>query len=329
MLQIEAFNDFWLDCNTTILYSILLSTNAVDKEYIYNNRYEYKLIEEEVQGTNEIFVSISLTSDISILKNKLLKNEQKVNLYSHSCPIEAIKKLLDHEHIILLRVDLFYWLDDNYHYGNTHLEHYSLVKGYDEERKCLIVFETGIKGYCECSISYDKAVEAIHAAHAASLVYDLDCNLEKIMYTKQDIVRNAEKIIDSIDYICSNQEYILYVSKMSEVGIRDVYDVLQTHLFEMQNREKVNRHLFMNAFQNEFIKGYSFCKEFERLEGQFEILKCICIKNQLKKNNWEVLENLKYKIISMLKEERDVWKKFLEVQTKMKLCVGIQQSIDI
>lgn len=322
MLQIEAFNDFWLDCNTTILYSILLSTKAVDKAYIYNNGYEYKLLEEDVQDTNEIFVSICSTADTSILKNRMLKNEQEVNLYSQSCPIAAIKEILDQERIILLRVDLFYWIDDNHHYGNTHLDHYSLVKGYDEERKCLIVFETGIKGYCEYLISYDKAVEAICAAHATSLVYDIDYELEEIMYTKQDIVRNAEIIISSIDYVCSNQEYILCVSEMSEDGIRDVYDVLQTHLFGMQNREKVNRHLFMISFENEVINGYSFCKEFERLEGQFEILKGICIKNQLKKNNWEVLECLKNKMILLLREEREIWKKFLAIQGEMKLRVG-------
>lgn len=317
-MQIDAFNDFWLDCYTTMLYSVLLSTSTVDKAYIYNNKYMYELTEEEVPETNEKFFSVSVNMDTSVLREKMFKHEHKVALYDQEDPIEVIKKILNDQCVILLRVDLFYWIDENYHYEKNHVVHLSLVRGYDETKKELIVLETGSSGYKEYSISYERAKTAISSAKFASLVYEVNYELTDLMYTKRDVVLWAEEIIDSIDYVYSKRSFILETNNMSDVGARYVNDILQTHLFSIQNREKVNRHLFMIVFENNIIEECDFCEKFERLEKQFETLKNVCVKNRIKKNAKETLSQMKEQLCSLLLEEKKIWKLFLEKQKELK-----------
>lgn len=319
VVKIEAFNDFWLDCYTTMLYSVLLSANVIDKVYIYNNNYKYELKEEEVFGQNEKFNSVCVNTDTDTLKEKMFKNEQEVCLYSQENPIDSIKTILSKEYVLLLSVDLFYWVDENYHYRKNHIVHFSLVKDYDDSKEELIVLETGNGGYQEYAVPYDKAVAAIRSAKKASVLYEINSDLSGLMYTKQDIVLFAKDIISSIDSVYKNKADFLNVNNMSSAGLSYVNDILQTHLFIIQNREKVNRHLFMIAFENDVIEEYSFCDKFEELEQQFEKLKNVCVKNQLKKLDREVFARIKQQSCDLLLEEKKIWSFFLEKQDEMTL----------
>lgn len=316
-MRVEAFNDFWLDCYTTMLYSVLLSANIVDKAYIYNNEYKYQLIDEKVPETNEKFISVTTNMNTNTLQEKMFKNEQRLDLYNQENPIEIIKNKLDDQCVILLRVDLFYWLDENYHYEKNHVFHLSLVRDYDDSKKELIVLETGNDGYKEYSIPYERAISAITSAKAVSLVYNVNYESTDLMYTKQDVVLWAKEIIDSIDQVYNKQNAILSIDNMSNDGVRYVSDILQTHLFSIQNREKVNRHLFMILFENSSIEECDFCEEFERLENAFETLKNVCVKNRIKNNVREVLNRLKGQICSLLIEEKNIWQLFLERQEEL------------
>lgn len=321
MFRFTPFRDFWLDCNAAMLFSILLSTNSIDKAYLYNNRYEYKLLEEDVPDTNETFVSLRPMMDTSLLMNEMFADEREEKLYCHSSPIDEIKKILDQGRILMLDVDLFFWVEDTVQYGNIHLNHYSLVEGYDDGKKSLVVLETGNRGYYKYLVPYDKATEAIRATGEESLTYILNDDLKGLLFSKNDIIRNAETIIRSLDYVFANQEYFLSVSTLSSLGICDVYNTVQTHLFEIQNREKVNRKLFSNAFEMDVVDGYCFSREFRSLEKKFEIQKNLCIKNQLMRSNGRILEEIGKKTMALLKEEQEVWKQFIQVQDSLRLKV--------
>lgn len=67
-------------------------------------------------GKNEKFNSVCVNTDTDFLKEKMFKNEQEVCLYSQSNPIDPIKTILSKEYVLLLSADLFYWVDENYHY---------------------------------------------------------------------------------------------------------------------------------------------------------------------------------------------------------------------
>ena len=41
-MNIVPFREFWADCYSTAIYSILVSKTSIDKLFVYNNNYQYK-----------------------------------------------------------------------------------------------------------------------------------------------------------------------------------------------------------------------------------------------------------------------------------------------
>lgn len=318
-MNIEAFNDFWLDCYTTMVYSILLSLGTVDKAYIYNNNYQYIFTEEKIPVTSQEFHSVRAATDNRIVEGKMFSTMQTKKLYEETDPIEAVKKMLDEQFVIFVGVDLFYWVKDNIHYNRNHIYHWSLVKSYDDVNQELIVLETGNNGYQEFSISYEDAKRAVCATKEESKIYSVNSDISGLMYTKAKLIENAKEIIRSINLVCEQRSNVFKVDDATNDIMDYMSDILQTHLFNMQNREKANRHLFMISFEPYDIKEYDYCTEFERLEKAFETLKNKCIKNKYKANDKKILDKIIDEMYGLLLDEKVIWENFIKRQEKMTL----------
>lgn len=310
-MKIEAFNDFWLDCTTSMLYSILLATEMVDKAYIYNNFYSYKLQKEEMYGDRKEFYSIMPINDNSRLWGHMLTDRQKVEIWSFDNPIEEIKKCMSNSEIVMLGVDLFYWLEESYHFNRNHIFHYSLVLEVDEEAKTLLVLETGIDGYQKFRIPFDNVKRAVTSLEASSCVYNINPDISNLMYTKQDIVKNAKEIIESIENVLDKKEAICWVDSATESDYMYINDILQTHIFIMENRQKVNRHLFMIVLDCSQI-GIDFYGEFNELEKSFSKLKGRLLKWNCRGNAQKGIELVINEIPMLLTKEKKLWETFLQ-----------------
>ncbi|NMA90115.1 MAG: hypothetical protein GX972_02155 [Amphibacillus sp.] len=312
-MDLIPFNDFWLDCYSTMLYTILLSVSDVDKAYIYNNNYEYQLKKENMHTSNESFYSLQSFTQHTILAERLLRNEYEILFSDKKEPLNVIKNMLDDSKIVMLAIDLFYWIKENLHYQKNHIVHLSLLKSYDERGKQLKVFETGNLGYQEFIVPYERAIIAIDSAKSSSYIYNIDNELSELMYTKKDIVNNAKLIIKSIDIIRKNQELVWRLDAISENSMGFVSDIIKTHLFNMQNREKVNRHLFMIVLKDYNTDFFDYSIEFANLEQQFENLKNRLIKYEYQSGVKEGIKVIKEKVIDLLFRERDIWSRFLNM----------------
>ncbi len=319
MVNLIAFNDFWLDCYTTLLYTLLLSIDVVDKAYIYNNQYYYSLIEEVVPMTEKNFISVCAENDNSQIEDKILINKQCISMNSFDSPIEVLKKILSKQKIVMLGVDLYYWIEENIHYNRNHIEHYSLVKMYDEAKDEFVFFETGLDGYQEYKLPSEQVIKAIRSFSDATLIYDINYNVGDIMYTKKDIYTNAKNIISSIEYILNDKDIILCVKDMAECELKYVSDILQTHIFNMENRQKVNRHLFMIGFNSPIIDDFDYCNHFEELENKFRVLKSKCMRNTMRKRYRQNIIEIKIQILELLNEERKIWVQFIEHYKSLRL----------
>ncbi len=311
-MNLIAFNDFWLDCYTTLLYSILLSIDVVDKAYIYNNQYCYSLCEEVTPMMGKKFISVCAENNNSQIEDKILINKQCISMNSFDSPMEVLKKILNEQKVVMLGVDLYYWIEDNIHYNRNHIEHYSLVKMYDESKDELVFFETGLNGYQEYKIFSEQAIKAIRSFSGATLIYDINYDVGDIMYTKKDIYINARNIISSIEHILNDKDIILCVGDMAECELIYVSDILQTHIFNMENRQKVNRHLFMIGFNSPIIDGFDYCNRFGELENKFRILKARSMRNTVRKRYRQNIIEAKSHILELLNEEREIWKQFIK-----------------
>ena len=74
--------------------------------------------------------------------------------------IESIKSYCDQEKLILLGVDLYNWVSDNFHWHRNHIDHFALINGYDESNHIIFILETGVKGYAEYQLDYSEVEKA-------------------------------------------------------------------------------------------------------------------------------------------------------------------------
>lgn len=255
-MKVRAFTDFWLDCYSTMLFSLLLSAETVDKACLYCNNYTYRFAEIADLLMNRVRYGVLSSTDTTALEKSLLYDEETIFLNILEAPIEEIKRKIDDGKIVMAGVDLYYWVNDTFHFEKNHVLHYSLVFAYDDSRRELLVLETGESGNREYRVSYEQAEVAIKAYDDYSKSYRVSTDLQKTVLTKETVTANAIKIIESIDFVLEQDEKILNTSGLDIGGILYMNDMVQTHMFNMSNRSRVNYFLFKHVFSHEPVDGW-------------------------------------------------------------------------
>lgn len=320
IINILPFKEFWQDCFNCIVYSITEYSQSVPRLYYYNNMYKYNFTEETGTKNGVKYKSLVPWTDNFRLYDELTINQEKVNLAKIQKPIQFIKEKIDEEKIVLLAVDLFYWVDGGLHYMKTHLMHESLVIGYDDDKTELIVLEiTSRKGYSEQRIDYQQAVKAIRGATISSYVSEIDRSMQIKMYTKDDLAFYAKQIIDSIDEKILNKDDIWRIEGFSDEDLSEMLLVVQTHVYSMQNRSYINAYMFENVFENNCIQGLSFCEKFYELEKGFERLKGVLVRLHYKTNKYQEILKVKESILNMLVLERGLWQHYINYFDEMRM----------
>ncbi|MBR5993831.1 MAG: hypothetical protein IK018_08495 [Lachnospiraceae bacterium] len=308
---VRAFTDFWLDCYSTMLFSLLVSTIEIDKACLYLNNYTYRLADIADSAVNGVRYGVQSYMDASGIERNLLHEGETIYLNTVDDPVAEIKKRIDSGKIVMAGVDLFYWVNETFHYGKNHVLHYSLVFSYDETAKELIVLETGESGNREYRVTYEQAAVAMKAYDDYSKAYRVSAESQSFRADKEVIMTNAKKIIESIDLVLEQDEKILNTEELNVGGILYVNDMVQTHMFNMYNRAKVNGLLFKYLHLDEVHDEYDFCGRFKQLEEQFDLLKNQCIFNGCKGRVEGWLPIVKAKLIENLKIERGIWQNYL------------------
>ena len=317
--DIKPFREFWQDCFNCIVYSITEYTQNVPKLYYYNNMYSYITTDESTSENKKEYMSLTPWTDNFRLMDELTNNRTKLELNSNSSVIDEIIKCIDEDKIVLLMIDLFYWIDEGLHYLHNHINHYSMVIGYDEEREELIVLETGDDMYAEFRVPYERVIKSIHAAGDAVYSYEINENADVKMFNKEDISFYATQVIESIDDIVNQKDRLLNVEGFDENDLSDVLNIIQTHMFSMQNRALINSYMFENAFLNDFIDEVSLHEEFKNSANEFEKLKGACIKAQYRNNKYSEVERIRNKVFELLGKEKSLWRIYIDNHEKLEM----------
>ena len=90
-LKITPMQEFWVDCYTTAVYSMLLTCNKIDKEYIYNNRYVYFHDVNEKKNLGRIYIK-TRTQEVA---DELLTEKEEHDFVSDDHFAESMKKYID------------------------------------------------------------------------------------------------------------------------------------------------------------------------------------------------------------------------------------------
>ncbi len=309
-MDIKPFREFWLDCYTSMLYSIYLSNPKVCKSYVYNNFYEYIIRDEEIDGSERKYISLIPMNDISKLEESLLLDAQEIDVWNCADPIESVRRCLLERDVIMLSVDLYEWVDDTYDYQRNHINHFSLVMDIDEELECLVVLETGAKGYKKYCVPFDNAKKAIMLCEESSYAYNINRDIDNFTISKQDIIDNAKHIVSTIEKVLLHVGAVYDISGATDKEMICINDMLQTHLYIMENRQKVNRLLF-EIFFDEKNGDFAFSSSFKRLTDEFVKIKGILLKMNCRGQSRKGMETILERLPKLLTKEKDLWEAFI------------------
>lgn len=89
-ISIIPYNEYWLDCDTETLYSIIYSMNQKYKAHFYENNYTYDLLRVP-SPSGEFFGEIRLHQQFIELREKVLDIVEKRRFNNVTNAIDTIK----------------------------------------------------------------------------------------------------------------------------------------------------------------------------------------------------------------------------------------------
>ncbi|BCJ94180.1 hypothetical protein acsn021_17490 [Anaerocolumna cellulosilytica] len=297
------FNDFWINCVSTITYSVLLSSKQVDKSIVYNNNYVYDIVTDNMESSNT-FNSIVVQMKHEEMNARIFTNGSIIEWTDEYSLINTLISNLDLGKVVTPGVDLYYCIDENMYRNKFHKERLALLNGYDKEKEIFYVFEMGKSGYSEHIVPYHELTLAASKYTRDSFISDIGDNLDEFMYQYSDILQNANEIIASMNLAINQLDLIWNIDALNEFELNYFGNIVQTYIFSMQNRQKANRLLFQNVFAND-VKSE---EKFVLLEKEYENMKNLIIRDvfynkKIKEKIFQHKERLK----RLLLEEKYIW----------------------
>ena len=158
-LGIKPFSDFWINCIFNVQMSILNTLEPSYKYAAYLNDYRYSIF--ETLADNDVvtwFLGINYVEEV-VPKyiDKCFTNEN-LSLQNDPCCLEKIKNYVRQKKYVAVGVDLFYLIPQSFFWGKYHWRHYSLLNGFDDEKKVFYVFDEDLSGYTCCEVPGGKAL---------------------------------------------------------------------------------------------------------------------------------------------------------------------------
>ena len=309
--EIEAFNEFWLDCDTEMLFSLLISKNEKYKVFAYRNDYHYIMLNAKTPS-NIFFNEIRMIPDISALREQALRYIDRRKCGSTQEAIRQIKTHLRQGYYVMAGVDLYEWVEENMCYHNHHVEHYALINGYDDEQNVFFTMETDNEKYREFQVTEKQLSDAMSLEE--TLRYDVvafevrEETLDRQLFTWKELKKNSQRIQKSIRPLLKNEFWIFTPNDYKNLFYRDMTVM---YLMQINCRMKANRLLFMHLIEEGLDK--EFYERADLLEkGWIDVRRSISKLYFKEDASRRIIEQNK-KIHELLLAERDMWKQFISI----------------
>jgi hypothetical protein len=319
--DIKPFKDFSFSCFSAILFTLINYVEPENKISIYANNYVYEKRLNTHPDTESKFISLCVKSDITLLESVLLQDKKTINVKTlgEGSILEKIIELLDEGKIVLVEIDLYYGICDNLHYHKNHLFHMLMVNGYDEKKQIFYVFDTGNKGYKEYEMSFGHLENAIISATGKLNFYTLGRETKKFDYGRDFFVMNAASIIESIQAIAKTIDSVWNIQSFNIREIEYFRDKVLPNLYGMKHRQRANKKLIYYMDEKyEMEEANTIGDSFQYLEEEFGHYELMLGKMCRDGSLLAHIEEFRTKILALLMEECEVWKKFIEQAEKIK-----------
>jgi hypothetical protein len=202
-LNFKPFNTFWLNCVYNMLFSMLISLEPSYYSAALLNDYSYLVIDQGTPtGTKYNHLELwPIVKHFERYRSMLFGDYEPLNFESGDNYFDILKGLIEEKKLILLGVDLFYWIPYSVTWNRHHWIHYSFINGIDDEKRVVYAFDENVSGYNEFEIPEDRLIKAIsnfpQEPHVMS--YKPSGNIEKFELSIDEVKGNSQRIIDEIN----------------------------------------------------------------------------------------------------------------------------------
>ncbi|MGI6668712.1 MAG: hypothetical protein ACOX4M_04615 [Acetivibrionales bacterium] len=315
-LNFKPFGLFWLNCAYSTMFSLLISLEPSYYFAAILNDYSYLVIDEETPtGIKYNHLELwPIVKHYERYRSMLFNDYKPLNFESGDNYFDILKGLIEENKLILLGVDLFYWLPNTISWKRNHWAHYSFINGINDEKRAVYVFERNSYGYDEFEIPEDRLIDSIsnfpREPHVMS--YKFPENIEKFELSIDEVKGNAQRIIDEIN----NNIMPVNFWELGEEDFAKGYtrDLTSLRFFQISNRHIANE-LLIQALGDEILSPeirsslIKYCKE---LQEGWELAKIMFLRLYVSKNRKSDINNTNEKVRSLFSKEIEMWDMFLK-----------------
>lgn len=310
--EITPFNEFWINCESTMLHSLLITVDEKYYPLTLNNCYTYEQLHFSAPSGKSIN-EVRVKTEIQDMFDVVLKNRKPVKWVDYEGAKADIKKYLREGKIVLVGVDLYYWIPKNMCYGKHHVDHYAIINGFDEDKDVFFAMDTDNVKYQEFEVPMEHVMDAISHCDFRydAYIYEL-CEkeeLEPYMLNRKELIRNAKRIKRSLRPL-RKKYFWLMEDEDYEAGF--YRDMCVMYILQINCRMKANQLLIDYLINKEGIvrlqSAYEKCSLLER--------GWTSVRNRLSKAYFSeacVTKMLGFgeEMMQLFIDEMDMWKLFI------------------
>ena len=314
--KIEGFNEFWLDCQTASLYSLLYSKIKNYELFAYCNDYSYEM-NQAVTLTGKGYHTISVSTDTIMerLWEFLFWEEKELELIGNKNAVDELKAYLDKGWLIFVGVDMYNWMPGSMSYHTYHHYHYSLLCGY--EKDVFLVCDNNGE-FQEFSVNEDVLIEAYSNCNKDEIPDDAiavklkeDFNGKVISYN--EIKKNAKEILRSIEKVLEFDKSF-WIYNIKDYKEEFEYDKLVMDTLRILCRMKANRLLFRYLYDKYLEASFlDISTEFYQIEKEWEKQRNGLLLYFYRENVLEHYLTINRKMRQLFVREKSVWQRVMEL----------------
>lgn len=318
-LGIMPFKDFWMNCYFNMYFSILISKEPSYRLAAFLNDYQYSIYESETVRKTR-FNGLMLNSMVNFhhqYLEEMVSNRAPINFKEDEKFSEYLKDLVRKNEVIFVGVDLYYWVPNSVCWNNYHWYHYSLINGFDEDKKVFYVLDDNQSGFDEHAIPEERFCTAIRNStlNPHGFINKLPGDIGKFSFSISDVRTNAVRLAGELELMGHD---MLWQMSDEDFDNRDRCDLFSMYLYQIVNRQKATQVLFqilqdkneINSIESSNLMHYA-----ADLENGWAIVRKELVRTYFSDNRAFRISEINEKCKKLFLKEYKMWNKFLSCTT--------------
>ncbi|MFF2886443.1 hypothetical protein [Paenibacillus sp. NPDC057967] len=330
--KIVPFNEFWMNCILNSAYSIATTRHNSYADAAYINNYSYSswgaaIDLEFISPTIEVLNYADKWEDFVL--SEIIETELPVFFEDTQNFTAELQKIISEQKIVKLHIDLFYWLPKNIAWNRFHMSHYSIINGYDTEKKEYFILDDDIDGYGVHVIPEERLIKAFNHSNAMidpdpatphAYVYCIRDNIAPYKINITEVMSHAERIVEELSVYSFNALWNFNEDKKDDINEYISISLIGINIIE--NRHIGNGFLLKRLVELELINNTTFENmktQLTKLQRGWKTIKQVFINSMVSDTKEINIDLIRSKANEMLSIEREIWLTLLKENKEVRI----------